>query len=186
MSRIRNLIEKLSPLTVSIIYIIVTLFCPIMITSLGWGGDSEGNYWVELAIVALTWTFFPPSGDLNPMRFGVEGYGFFFLNPSVIFNTFLVSFLSTLFAIQVVRFRMGDAPRKQTLLLGVLSILPATLCGLIGYVSIVQSGLLIYVGPIPIHLLLGYLFMRYSPNWRTDQLFEDEEVENWWERQASH
>jgi hypothetical protein len=184
MSRIKDFIAKLSPLSVSTIYIVVTLFCPIVITSIGGGGDSEGNNWVDLAIVALTWTYFPPSGNWNPMGLGVEGYGFFFLNPSVFINTFPISFLSFLFAVQVIRFRMGEASQKQTLQLGVLSILPPTLWGLMGYVVVFQSKLFTYVGPIPIQLLLGYLFMRYSLNWKTDKLFEDDEkVKNWWESQ---
>jgi hypothetical protein len=186
LSRIKDTIVNLSPITVSIIYFIITLFCPIMITSIGGGGDSEGNKWVDLAIVALSWTYFPPSGNWNPMGLGVEGYGFFFLNPSVFMNTFPILFLSILFAVQVVRFRMGEAPRKQTLQLGVLSILPATLWGLMGYVPVVQSELFIYVGPIPIQFLLGYLLMRYSPEWKTDKLFEDDEkVKNWWDTQDS-
>ena len=184
MGRIKNSIENLSPLSVSVIYAIVTLFCPIVVASLGWGGDSEGNHWVDLVIVALTWTFLPLSGNSNPMGLGIEGYGIYFLNPSVLINTFPILFLSIVFAVQVVRFRMGEAQRKQTLQLGVLSILPATLWGLLGYMAVGQSGLFIYVGPIPIQLLLGYLFMRYSLKWKTEQLFEDEKVENWWEDKA--
>jgi hypothetical protein len=185
MGGIKNSIENLSPLAVSVIYAIVTLFCPIAVVTLGWGGDSEGNKWVDLVVVALTWTFFPLSGNSHPMGLGIEGYGIYFLNPSVLINTFPILFLSIVFAVQVVRFRMGEAPRKQTLQLGFLSILPATLWGLLGYTVVVQSGLFIYVGPIPIQLLLGYLFMRYSLKWKTEQLFEDEKVENWWERQGS-
>jgi hypothetical protein len=186
MSRIRNIIEKLSPSVVSVILLIVTLFCPIMITSMGWGGGSEGNYWIDMVIVALAWTYFPPSGNWNPMGLGVEGYGIFFLNPSIFINTMPVTFLSILFAVQVVRFRTGEAQRRQTLLLGILSILPATLWGLMGYAVVFMSGVLMYFGPIPLQFLIGLLFMKYSANWQIDKAFDDEEIENWWEKQGSN
>ncbi|MBN2229105.1 MAG: hypothetical protein JW779_05885 [Candidatus Thorarchaeota archaeon] len=186
MNRIKTTIVNLSPLTVATIYTIVTLLCPIMITSFSMGNDYLDNRWIDLVVVALAWSYFPASGNSNPMGFGVEGYGLFFLNPSVFINTITFTFLSILFAVQVVRFRMGQAERKQTLQLGALSILPAAVWGLMGYYPVIWSGLYIYVGPIPIQLLLGYIFMRFSTRWRTDILFEDEEVKNWWESKVSN
>ena len=74
---IRKRISNLSKDQISIIMLIVTVLFPITISGMGWGGDTEGNYWVDMAIVAVLWTFFPVSGNWNPMGFGVQGYGLF-------------------------------------------------------------------------------------------------------------
>jgi hypothetical protein len=186
MTKIGKSIERLSPLTVSIAILIVTLFSPIMVTAYGWGGDSEGRHWVDLVIIALTWIYVPMSINPSPRVFDVQGFGLFLLNPSALYVTFPVTFLSILFAVQVVRFRMGKAPRRQTLLLGAASILPAAAWGFMGYTAVVQSGLLIYVGPVPIQLIVGLLFMKYSANWQIDKTFDGEAAKNWWEKEASN
>ncbi|MGD2072358.1 MAG: hypothetical protein PVG65_02590 [Candidatus Thorarchaeota archaeon] len=182
---IKERISNLSKNQTSIIMLIVTVLCPITISGMGWGGDSEGNHWVDLAIVAVLWTFFPVSGNWNPMGFGVQGYGFFFLNPIVIYNTFPIWFLSIMFAIQVVRYRTGNALKRKTLQLGILSIIPPSILGFIGYIGIVQAGLLIYSGPIPIQLIVGYVLMRYSDKWKADLLFEKDDVPSWWEEEKT-
>jgi hypothetical protein len=181
MGGIRDSIERLSPASVSVILTIVILICPMMILSNGWGGDVEGHNYIDIVIVALIWTYFPHSGNSNPLLFGIEGYGLYFLNPSVFINTLTFTFLSVVFAAQVVQFRMGKAQKKQTILLGILSILPAIVWGLLGYGIVFMSGILMYFGPIPIQFLVGLLFMKYSEKWQINRPFEGEQVKNWWE-----
>lgn len=142
--------------------VLITLFCPITITSMGGGGDSMGNNWVDLAIVGVLWTYFPVSGNWNPMRFGVEGYGVFFLNPSILFNTFPFWFISIIFAAQVIRHYTEGVPRKSVMQVGYLSLVPPTIMGLMGLISVVQASIILYVGPIPIQFLVGYILLKYS------------------------
>jgi hypothetical protein len=161
--------------------VIVTLLCPITITSMGGGHTHEAGYWVDLAVIAVLWTYFPVSRNSNPMSFGVEGYGFFPLNPAILFNTFPIWFLSIIFAAQVIRYYTEDIPRKHVILVGYLSLIPPTILGLIGLVPVVQSSILLYVGPIPIQFLVGYAFVRFShklkPEIESDQEWIDEEKE---------
>ncbi|MHA1137957.1 MAG: hypothetical protein ACTSSE_15865 [Candidatus Thorarchaeota archaeon] len=189
MEGIKGTIINHSTELVSIVMVIVTLLCPITITSMGGGyGHAEG-YWVDIAVIAILWTYFPISNNWNPMGFGVEGYGLFPLNPTILFNTFPIWFLSIIFAAQVIRYYTADIPRKQVLFVGYLSLIPPTILGLVGLLPVVQSSILLYVGPIPIQFLMGYAFVRFShklkPEIESDQEWIDEEKEekSWWESQ---
>jgi len=151
----------------------------------GYGGDSEGNHWVDLAIIAVLWIYFPVSGNWNPMGFGVEGYGLFFLNPTAIFNTFPIWFLSIIFAAQVIRHYAEDIPRKNIILLGYISIIPPAILGFMGLIPVVQSSIFFYVGPIPITFLVGYILLRYSSKLKTGKESDQEVAESWLDEEGT-
>ncbi|MHA1906995.1 MAG: hypothetical protein ACW98Y_06860 [Candidatus Thorarchaeota archaeon] len=176
-------IKKLSPLICSVLMGVVTFCFPITITSFGWGSTGD-VYWVDIAVIAVLWIFFPQSENWNPMGFGLEGYGFFFLNPVAIFNTAPFWILSILFAIQVVRYRLGKTDGKKTLLIGIASLIPPTLVGILGLVAVVQAGVVVYVGPIPFQFLLGYILIRHSTQWVISSPFQQEETTSWWEKDS--
>jgi hypothetical protein len=73
---------------------------------------------------------------------------------------------------------------------GYLSLMPPTILGLMGLMSVVQAGILAYVGPIPIQFLVGYAFVRFShklkPATDSDQEWikeNEKEEKSWWESQ---
>jgi len=178
---IKSAIISHSTYLVSVVMVIVTLLCPVTITSMGRGSTAEGYNWVDLAVIAVLWTYFPVSRNSNPMSFGVEGYGFFPLNPAILFNTFPFWFLSIIFASQVIRYYTADIPRKHVMLVGYLSLIPPTIAGLFGLMPVIQSSILVYVGPIPIQFLVGYSFVRFShklkPEIESDHEWVDEAKE---------
>ena len=188
MEAIKGAIVNYSTYLVSIIMILITLLCPITITSIGYGQTFEERYWVDLAVIAVLWTYFPFALNWNPMGFGVEGYGMFVLNPTILFNTFPIWFLSIIFASQVIRHYTADIPIRHVLLPGYLSLIPPTIFGLMGLIPVIQSGIIVYVGPIPIQFLVGYAFVRFShklkPSIESDQEWiekEEKEEKSWWE-----
>ncbi|MHA1904114.1 MAG: hypothetical protein ACXAB6_08700 [Candidatus Thorarchaeota archaeon] len=165
--------------------ILATLLFPYASTSLGWGGSSEGH-WVDMAIFAITWTFYPVSENSNPLIFDQEGYGFYFLDPLALFSTFPIWFLSAIFAIQIVRYRMGKADGKKTRLLGIISLILPAIYGVMGLPAVVQAGVLAYVGPIPLQFLVGYILLRYSTYWEPESPFEQADSESWWEKEENN
>ncbi|MHA1663078.1 MAG: hypothetical protein ACTSVR_07465 [Candidatus Thorarchaeota archaeon] len=189
MEGIKGTIIKYSTELVSVVMIIVTLLCPVTVSAIGGGYYTEVGYWVDLAVIAVLWTYFPFSGNRNPMGFGVEGYGLFPLNPTVLFNTFPIWFLNIIFAAQVIRYYTADIPRRNVMLVGYLSLIPPTIAGLFGLVPVLQWTIFAYVGPIPIQFIVGYVFVRFSrklkPGIEPDQEWIDEEKEekSWWESQ---
>ncbi len=181
---IRKGISDLSTVQSSIIMGVTTLFAPIVSASYGWGGSPEG-YWIDLVIIAITWMYLPESGNSSPMYLGIRGYGLHLLNPMVLYRTFTLWILSLLFGFQVIRFRSGDAGKKSTLALGILSLVPPTVLGLMGYVAIIQADVIAYSGPIPLQFVIGYILMRYSENWETRTPFGEDEPTKWWEEEPT-
>lgn len=187
MEAVKGAIVNYSTYLVSIVMILITLLCPITVTSTGWGYSTLEGYWVDISVIAVLWTYFPVSEIINPIGHGGE-QGLFLLNPTILFNTFPFWFLSIIFASQVIRYYTADIPRRHVLLPGYLSLIPPTIFGLIGLVPVVQSGILTYVGPIPIQFLVGYAFVRFShklkPSIESDQEWiekEEKEEKSWWE-----
>ncbi|TFG11268.1 hypothetical protein EU537_12840 [Candidatus Thorarchaeota archaeon] len=181
---IRNGISELSTVGSSIIMVLTTLFAPIVSACYGWGGSPEG-YWIDLAIIAITWIYLPESGNSSPIYLGVRGYGLHLLNPMLLYRTFTLWILSLIFGFQVIRFRSGDAGKKSTLALGILSLIPPTVLGLMGYVPIIQAEVIAYSGPIPLQFIIGYILMRYSDHWEARTPFAEDEPTKWWEEEPA-
>ena len=184
MEGIKGALINQSTNLVSLVMVIVTLVCPITIASGGGGSSTAEGSWVDLAIIAVLWTYFPVSRNSNPMSFGVEGYGLFPLNPAILFNTFPIWFLSIVFAVQVIRYYTENIPRRHVMIAGYLSLIPPTFLGLMGLVPVVQSSLILYVGPIPIQFLVGYAFVRFSHKLKTGIDSDQELTDSWLEEEG--
>lgn len=134
----------------------VTLTAPLAIFCHGGGFDDSWH--IYISVIALTWVYLPPEQDI--IVFGLSSGGFHILNPGVILTTSIVWVFNALFALYVIKYYQGRTSRRTVLLTAVLSIL-LPLFNVIQALDILQrSELLVYIGPIPIQLVVGLLLVR--------------------------
>jgi hypothetical protein len=95
-----------------------------------------------------------------------------------------------LFAIQVIRFRKGDASKKSTIICGILTLVFPMLSVLTAWSYVMEyvsfTGNFVYVGPIPVQLITGLLLVRLSKQWRVTKPWDEEGNDReWWDGQRS-
>lgn len=178
---IKGAIIKHSTELLSIVMIIITLLCPVSVVLTDAGSNHAEGYWVDLMVIAVLWAYFPAHHHSDSWGLGVKAYGLYPLNPTILFITFPIWFLTILFAAQVIRYHTEDIPRRNVMIVGYLSLIPPTILGLYNSIFVAQWSIFAYVGPIPIQFIVGYALVRFSHKLKTkiesDQEWVDEEKE---------
>ncbi len=185
----KNRIHSLTQQQIIGIILFVTLALPVM--SMFHGGTRTGEEWVvDISLVAITWIYLPDHWNENSGTMGAMGGGFHILEPAVMLSTSLLCIFNILFAIQVVRFCKGDASKKSALLSGVLTLILPVLMAWQAYSWYLQEYIqqtenFVYVGPIPIQLIIGLLLIRFAGPWNVKGPWKDSESEQdkWWNKE---
>lgn len=124
------------------VMVITTLFAPFGVYFF-----SIRNSNITVSVHAILWSIMPENSGLNEIFIVVMrlSYG--------IFNIW--------FGFAVIRY-FDDYTRKRTAIIaGVLSIVYPLVLAIISWPWIIQSETLVYMGPIPIQLIIGLLIMKY-------------------------
>ena len=140
---------------VTFIMLIVTLVAPLVAL---WQGGTESE--IDVSIIAITWVFLPLHWDNNVAAFGVYGGGLHLLNPAVILNTSILWIFNALFTLYVIRYYQERTSKRFVLLLGGLTLLLPLINVLMAVDYLWKRRLLVYIGPIPIQLIVGLLLIR--------------------------
>lgn len=167
----------------------VTLVFPV--TSSFHGGHRTGEEWiVDVSIIAVTWIYLPSYWEMNRGAFGVWGGGLHVLNPSAMILSLIFSIFNLIFAFQVLRFCKGEASKRSAFVSGLLTLVLPLLMAWQAYSMyviefMVGTGNFVYVGPIPIQLIVGLILMRFSGPWSIETPWEGEDVEqsDWWKKE---
>lgn len=192
---IEEIIQRFKDLTnrqIILVMLFVTLVFPV--TSSWQGGSGTGEEWiVDVSIIAVTWIYLPSYWDMNHSAFGVSGGGLHILNPSAMIMSLIFSIFNLIFAFQVIRFCKGKASKRSTLVSGVLTlVLPLLMAWQAYSMSVIEfmvgTGNFVYVGPIPIQLIVGLILMRFSGPWSIETPWEGEgeDKSEWWKKEQSH
>jgi hypothetical protein len=184
-------LQRLTLNQIVALMILVTLVFPV--TALWQGGHRSGEEWiVDVSIIAVLWIYLPPYWDMNSGAFGVWGGGLHILNPSATIITLILTIFNLIFAVQVIRFCKGEASKRSALVSGLLSLVLPLLMAWQAYSMYViefmlGTGLFVYVGPIPIQLIIGLVLMRFAGPWKIDTIWDDDvkEQSEWWEDEQS-
>jgi hypothetical protein len=131
----------------SIIMALATLVPPFMTVFSHLDGQS-----ISVAIVALIWAIFPPSSPTS---------GFQILDGNWLQGSLPLGFFNIVFAFQVIRFIRGKSSKVKTLAVGVMTIIIPMIAffGMLPYM--ISRQIFVYVGPIPIQLVIGLFLMRF-------------------------
>jgi hypothetical protein len=155
---------RFNPDVAAFAMIVVTLFAPIEILHFR---NIYDDSFVGPVLIAFLWTLWPSEG------FQYQGLHFFDLMQ---FNLALpATILPAVFGYLVVRNLRGQPSPKLEFGIGLLSILPASLQGLLFLSLQLQDGITAYSGPIPIWLVAGFLLIRFfgSHNVEEDEWVSD-------------
>jgi hypothetical protein len=149
--------HKLTLNQVTFIMLIVTLTAPMAIF---WhGGGYDGSSWhIYISIIAITWVYLPP--DQGITVFGISSGGFIILNPAVILTTSIFWVFHALFALYVIRYYQERISKRSVLLIGGFTLLLPLMNTIQALEFLWRSELIVYIGPIPIQLILGLLLIR--------------------------
>ena len=164
-----------------LVLLLVTLFVPTMVFWPGGpGGDTSGDFWIANAcILAVTWMILPSHWEGYQGAFGINGGGFYFLEPTVIILSMIFIIFNFLFAIQVYRFCKGGTSKRGALIPGVIGmILPLFVTWQPFFMFVLErtvgTKLFLYAIPIPIQFLVGIILMKYGGPWDGIRLWEEE------------
>ncbi|MHA1907583.1 MAG: hypothetical protein ACW98Y_09845 [Candidatus Thorarchaeota archaeon] len=186
--RMKQLFQQITVNQIIAIMIFVTLVFPVMVV---WqGGTRSGDEWiVHVTLLAVTWIYLPPYWDMNSGAFGVMGGGLHILNPSATLLSLIMTIFNILFAIQVIRFCKNESSRRAALVPGVLSLVLPLLMAWQAYSMYViefmlGTGIFVYIGPVPIQLIVGIFFMRFAGPWKDAVIWDDsrKEQSDWWDK----
>jgi hypothetical protein len=189
-----RLSEELRELTIrqiSVIMLIVTFVSPMVAQ---WhGGHHFGEEWiVDVSIIAVLWVYLPSYWDMNTGAFGIMGGGLHILNPSATVLSLMFTIFNLIFAYQVIRFCKGETSKRSAIIPGVLSLVLPLLMAWQGYSMYViefmlGTGSFVYIGPIPIQLIVGLILMRLFGPWEIETPWEEEDKvkQEWWETDES-
>lgn len=132
-----------------------------------WQGSRGGS--VETAIYSMIWVLRLQQGAF---------YTFHAFELAYTFTAVSTGIFSILFAIQVVRCFKGDASRKLVHILGILTMLFPVVLGIpMMFTALERYEVLLYMGPIPIQLAVGILFLRKTEPVMITSPWRDEENE---------
>ena len=163
----------LLPISVLFVWILITLFVPFAVFYYVLAGNMSsigGNI-----IYALLWAWIPPSANLDLAGTSIFGiflpvdpssvfYGFHILNPLVLLWAPVNGFFNILFAVQVIRYIQNKTSMKKTIVAGLLTFAIPLYQIFLFAPHLMLIGDPVYIGPIPIQLIVGILIARkYSP-----------------------
>ncbi len=184
---IREKIGALTPRQVALIMLFVTLFIPT--NNLMGSLDFMANRFVIIVrVTALIWTIDVSYWIINS-QVGISLADFSILNPYSMFAAVIYSVFNIIFAVQVVRFCRGQTSKRLTIFIGILTLLfPLVFFTFWIYPEILtfieRSGLLLYIGPLPIQLIIGLIIMRYAGPWKVTKPWEEGHTrEDWWKEE---
>ncbi|TFG11907.1 hypothetical protein EU537_10990 [Candidatus Thorarchaeota archaeon] len=188
MTSIEHGLSHLTSRQVAIIMVIITLLIPY--NAQFQGGQRSGDEWVvDVTIMAILWVLFPSHWGPNTGAFGSRGGGLQLLDPVIIINTLPLWIMNMLFAIQVIRFRQGDASKKSAIACAILTLVFPLLSALTGWSYVIEyisfTGNFVYIGPIPVQLIAGLVLVRFSENWHVTTPWKEVKAEEWWNEEHS-
>jgi hypothetical protein len=127
--------------------VIATLFAPY-----GVYFESLSDSIISVSIHAILWGTLPEynvSGSIIYDSYIIIGRGIFY----GIFNIW--------FGFEVIRYFKDYTRKRAAIVAGVLSIVYPLAWAIISWPWIIFSGTFVYIGPIPIQLVIGLLLMKY-------------------------
>ena len=140
-------LEGLTRRQVGYLMAVMTLAVPFGIF---WQGSSGGS--VETAIYSLIWVIRLHDGQF---------FAFHIFDIFYTFTAVSTGFVSIFFAVQIVRCFKSDASRRMAYILGVLTLYLPTGFGVSMMLTALERyGVLLYMGPIPVQLVIGILLLR--------------------------
>lgn len=180
---IKKRIQSLTIKQISLIMLFATLFLPT--ANLQGPEYMQANeYVVGVRVTALIWAMDISYWIINS-QVGISIAGFSILDPDPFWMliTLIYSVFNVVFAIQVVRFCRNQTSKRLAILVGVLTIVFPLIFNPYGaYLGIqdmidftMRSGLLLYIGPLPIQLIIGLVIMRYAGPWKLTKPWQEEE-----------
>lgn len=184
---IREKIEALTSRQVALIMLFVTLFIPTN-NLMGPGHMQANEFVVGVRVTALIWTLDISYWIIN-LQVGISIADFSILDPYSMFAAVIYSVFNIVFAVQVVRFCRGQTSKRLTVFVGMLTLLfPLVFSPYWYYQEILafieRSGLLLYIGPLPIQLIIGLIIMRYAGPWKVTEPWEGGHArEDWWKEE---
>ncbi|MGY5872401.1 MAG: hypothetical protein RTV72_09160 [Candidatus Thorarchaeota archaeon] len=107
---------------------------------------------ISIAIVALFWAIFPPSSPTS---------GFQILDVIWLQGSLSLGFFNIVFAFQVIRFIRGRTGKGRTLAVGAMTIIIPLIAFFGSLRFMINRGVFVYIGPIPIQFIIGLLLMRF-------------------------
>ncbi len=181
---IKKRIQSLTARQISLVMLFATLFVPT--ANLQGPGYMQANeYVMTVRVTALIWAMDISYWIINSqVGISIAGFSIFgILDPFWMLITVIYSAFNIVFAIQVVRFCRNQTSKRLALLAGVLTIVFPLIFDPYGaYLGIqdmidftMRSGLLLYVGPLPIQLIIGLVIMRYAGPWKLTKPWQEEE-----------
>jgi len=151
-----DLAGRLSWKHASVVIALATVVPPYTTFLYGFGGHSGGEghiYYVSVAVYALFWAIYPQDSSMRGLQV---------LNEYALPTTLPLGFFNIVFAFQVIRFTRGKASRRNTLLVGALTLVLPITSMIAALPAMVSSGFFVYIGPIPIQLITGLLLMHLA------------------------
>jgi len=134
----------------SIIIALATVVPPYTTFLYGFGGHSGHIDHVSIATYALLWAIYPPESSMS----GLQVLNYYALSTGL-----PLGFFNIIFAFQVIRFTRGATSKRNTLLVGALTLVLPITSLIVTLPAMVSSGFFVYIGPIPIQLAAGLLLM---------------------------
>ena len=149
--------HKLTLNQVTFIMIIVTLTAPMAVFWHG-GGYDDSSWHIYISIIAITWVYLHL--DKGITVFGISSEGLIILNPTAIITTSIFWVFHALFALYIIRYYQEQTSKRSVLLIGGFTLLLPLMNTIQALDFLRMSGLIVYIGPIPIQLIIGLLVIR--------------------------
>ncbi|RDE12100.1 MAG: hypothetical protein C4K48_10470 [Candidatus Thorarchaeota archaeon] len=146
----RNLAGRLSWKHASVVIALATVVPPYTTFLYGFGGH-DGH--VSIATYALLWAIYPPESSMS----GLQVLTYYALSTGL-----SLGFFNIIFAFQVIRFTRGATSKRNTLLVGALTLVLPITSLIVAFPTMISSGAFVYIGPIPIQLITGLLLMHLA------------------------
>ena len=135
-----------------LIMVLATLVPPFM--TIFYGLDGRGIY---VAVTALFWAIFPPVAPANGLA---PASGFQILDGNWLQGSLPLGFFNIVFAFQVIRYIRGRSGKWKTLAAGATTLVVPIISFIFYLRYMIMNDYFVYIGPIPIQLVIGLLLMR--------------------------
>ena len=148
-----DLAGRLSWKHASVLIALATVVPPYTTFLYGFGGHSGGEghiYYVSVAVYALFWAIYPQDSSMRGLQV---------LNEYALPTGLSLGFFNIICAFRVIRFTRGATSKRNTLLVGALTLVLPITSLIVTLPAMVSSGFFVYIGPIPIQLAAGLLLM---------------------------
>jgi len=143
----------------AIIMALVTLIPPYTTFLLGFS-----EYRVYAAVYAILWAIDPPGA-----------FGFQILTSEALSMGPILGIFNILFAIQVVRYTKEETGKMGTLIVGCLTLFLPLTSLLVTLPFMIMNSYFVYIGPIPIQLIVGLFLMKAARKPEPTQPWEEDE-----------